>query len=288
MEIVLQSRDDSSVNFIFTGNYVGKIEVRYVRRKKWYIVAYLSSQTGCEQACKMCHLTAMKETRLVDVTPQQFVEQAKTVLQWYDHHEARADVVNFNFMARGEALVNPYLLSDSNSILSELQRLARERSLIPQFNISTIMPKTLAGKKLKDIFPGIQPEIYYSIYSVDEDFRKRWLPKSLPVEESLKMLVDWQEFSGKIPKIHFAFIENENDSIESVVAICDTINAAGLKVNVNIVRYNPFSERQGTEPSEEIIERNMHVMQELLPNARINLIKKVGFDVQASCGMFAK
>jgi adenine C2-methylase RlmN of 23S rRNA A2503 and tRNA A37 len=191
-------------------------------------------------------------------------------------------------MARGEALVNPYLLSDSNSILSELQRLARERSLIPQFNISTIMPKTLAGKKLKDIFPGIQPEIYYSIYSVDEDFRKRWLPKSLPVEESLKMLVDWQEFSGKIPKIHFAFIENENDSIESVTAICDAVNNVGLKVNVNIVRYNPFSERQGTEPSEEIIERNMHVMQELLPNARINLIKKVGFDVQASCGMFAK
>ena len=102
------------------------------------------------------------------------------------------------------------------------------------------------------------------------------------------MLVDWQEFSGKIPKIHFAFIENENDSIESVTAICDAINAVGLKVNVNIVRYNPFSERQGTEPSEEIIERNMHVMQELLPTARINLIKKVGFDVQASCGMFAK
>ncbi len=283
---ILQSRDDHSVNFISTGDFVGKIEARYVRRKDWYAVVYLSSQTGCVQACRMCHLTAMGETKLVDVTPQQFIEQAKTVLQWYDKNAPRAEVVNFNFMARGEALVNPYLLSDSHAILSELQRLAYERSLIPQFNISTIMPKTLDGKQLKNIFPGIKPELYYSIYSVDEKFRKRWLPKSLPVKQSLQMLVDWQQYSGKIPKIHFAFIEHENDTIGSVTAICDAINAAGLQVNVNIVRYNPFSEKQGKEPEEKTITRNMKIMQELLPNARIDLIQKVGFDVQASCGMF--
>ena len=147
---ILQSRDDHSVNFISTGDFVGKIEARYVRRKDWYAVVYLSSQTGCVQACRMCHLTAMGETKLVDVTPQQFIEQAKTVLQWYDKNAPRAEVVNFNFMARGEALVNPYLLSDSHAILSELQRLAYERSLIPQFNISTIMPKTLDGVVTKN------------------------------------------------------------------------------------------------------------------------------------------
>lgn len=285
---VLQSREDNSVNFISTGNFVGKIEARYVRRKDWYAVVYLSSQTGCIQACRMCHLTAMGETKLVDVTPQQFIEQAQTVLQWYDHNAPRAEVVNFNFMARGEALVNPYLLSDSSSILSDLQKLAWSHSLIPQFNISTIMPKTLAGKKLKDIFPKILPELYYSVYSVDDTFRKHWLPKSLPVEQSLAMLKDWQQFSGKIPKIHFAFIKDENDSRASVIALCNAINAIKLHVNVNIVRYNPFSEKQGTEPSEEVINRNIHIMQNMLPNARINLIQKVGFDVQASCGMFLK
>ncbi len=285
---VLPSNQDASVNFIMTGNFVGSLEARYVRRKDWYMVVYLSSQTGCIQACRMCHLTAMKETKLVDATPDQIIQQAKTVLGWYDDHAPRAEVVNFNFMARGEALVNPYLLSDSTSLLSELQKLAWSHSLIPQFNISTIMPKTLSGKKLKDIFPHIYPEIYYSIYSIDTEFRKRWLPKSLPVEESLDMLADWQQFSGKIPKIHFAFIENENDSIESVTAICDAINTIGLKVNVNIVRYNPFSEKYGTESSEEVINRNIHIMQNMLPNARINLIQKVGFDVKASCGMFVK
>lgn len=283
---ILQSRDDHSVNFITTGNFAGKIEARYVRRKDWYAVVYLSSQTGCVQACRMCHLTAMGETKLVDVTPQQFIEQAETVLQWYDKNAPRAEVVNFNFMARGEALVNPYLLSDSHAILSKLQRLAYERSLIPQFNISTIMPKTLDGKQLRNIFPGIKPELYYSIYSVDEKFRKRWLPKSLPVKQSLQMLVDWQQYSGKIPKIHFAFIEHENDSVASVTELCNAINTAGLKVNVNIVRYNSFSEKQGKEPDKKIITRNMQLMQQLLPTARINLIQKVGFDVQASCGMF--
>jgi len=283
---ILQSRDDHSINFNTTGNFAGKIEARYVRRKDWYAVVYLSSQTGCVQACRMCHLTAMGETKLVDVTPQQFIKQAETVLQWYDKNAPRAEVVNFNFMARGEALVNPYLLSDSHAILSKLQRLAYERSLIPQINISTIMPKTLDGKQLRNIFPGIKPELYYSIYSVDEKFRKRWLPKSLPVKQSLQMLVDWQQYSGKIPKIHYAFIEHENDSVASVTELCNAINTAGLKVNVNIVRYNSFSEKQGKEPDKKIITRNMQLMQQLLPTARINLIQKVGFDVQASCGMF--
>ena len=42
----------------------------------------------------------------------------------------------------------------------------------------------------------------------------------------------------------------------------------------------------GTEPAEEIIQRNAAIYRDRLPNARVAVIPRVGFDVAASCGMF--
>ena len=70
-------------------------------------------------------------------------------------------------------------------------------------------------------------------------------------------------------------------------AICDALEERGLMVHVNIVRYNPFDPaRHGVEPAEEIIQRNAGIYRERLPNARVSIIARVGFDVAASCGMF--
>src|SRR5437588_161667 len=101
------SSQDASVNWDRPAD-VGRIEARYVRRCPDYVVVYLSSQTGCNQGCRMCHLTATGQTRLRDVTHEEFLEQADTALDHY-RRQASAQAVHFNFMARGEPLVNPVL-----------------------------------------------------------------------------------------------------------------------------------------------------------------------------------
>lgn len=58
---MLKSQLDSSVNFVET-QLVGFLESRYVRREPRYFVAYLSSQTGCNRGCGMCHLTVTGQT----------------------------------------------------------------------------------------------------------------------------------------------------------------------------------------------------------------------------------
>jgi len=280
------SNQDASVNWDRPAD-VGRIEARYVRRCPDYVVVYLSSQTGCDQGCRMCHLTATGQTRLRDVTHEEFLTQAETVLDHYRREAPPARSVHFNFMARGEPLANSFLLAHADELLGELAQRATALDLRPRYLVSTIFPRELGDRLLEHIFLVYHPEMYYSIYSTNERFRRRWLPKALPVEEALDRLVSWQRNTYKICKIHYAFIAGENDSEADVHAICDAVETRRLMVHVNIVRYNPHDPRRhGVEPSEEIIQRNARIYQSRLPYARVRVIPRVGFDVHASCGMF--
>lgn len=83
-----------------------------MRREEDYFIIYVSSQSGCDQACRMCHLTATGQNKLDDSTLEDFIIQAKKVYSHYDEQSVKAKVVHYNFMARGEPLNNRYFLSD--------------------------------------------------------------------------------------------------------------------------------------------------------------------------------
>jgi adenine C2-methylase RlmN of 23S rRNA A2503 and tRNA A37 len=284
------SQLDQSVNFEHRfADHPGMLEARYVRRVDDYFIVYLSSQTGCEQACRMCWLTATGQNKTRDVTVQEYLDQAKEVLKYYDERNP-AKMVHFNFMARGEPFANKIFLEHADEVLAGLATLAKERGLEYKFLISTIFPEEVGYIDLTEIFkePALYPELYYSIYSMDKKFRRRWLPKAASPERALDELKAWQEHTGKIPKIHYAFINNENDSLGAVKAICDEIVELELDVNWNVVRYNPPEGHYSKETVEGQIHYLAGYIRSRLPKARVKVIPRVGTDVQASCGTFLK
>jgi adenine C2-methylase RlmN of 23S rRNA A2503 and tRNA A37 len=281
-----KSGQDASVNWDRPAD-VGRLEARYVRRCQDYLVVYLSCQTGCAQGCRMCHLTATGQTRLRDATIAEMIEQARTVLDYYRREEPSARTVHFNFMARGEPLASRVLLADADALLGGLSQLAVALGLRPRHLISTIYPRELGDRHLEDIFVTHQPDLYYSIYSMSDRFRRRWLPKALPAEAALDRLTSWQRSTHKIVTLHHAYIAGENDAEGDVYAICDALEERRLTVHVNLVRYNSHDPvLHGVEPPEEVIERNAAIYRSRLPNASVSVIARVGYDVAASCGMF--
>lgn len=284
------SRLDQSVNFEHTfEDHTGRLEARYVRRTDEYFIVYLSSQTGCRQACRMCWLTATGQTDSRDVTVDEYYQQAREVMEFYAT-KTPAKMVHFNFMARGEPFANKHFLQNADTVLMSLKQLATEYGLECKFLISTIFPKSMGGIELSSIFrvPELFPEIYYSVYSTSTRFRKRWLPKAQEAFTGIGILKRWQLYSGKVPKIHYAFIEHENDTITDVNHIIEMIDGYELDVNWNIVRYNPPTNHWSREPSENQINYLYQHIQKKLPNAKVKLIPRVGTDVQASCGTFLK
>lgn len=281
---------DKSVNFEHRfDDHPGMLEARYVRRTEDYFIVYLSSQTGCNQACRMCWLTATGQNKLRDTTIEEYWDQADRVLRYYAN-QSMARMVHFNFMARGEPLANKIFLENADVILRGLAERAERYGLEYKFLISTIFPKEAETISLPQVFkdPEVYPELYYSIYSTDPGFRKRWLPKAIVPIEAIAKLRNWQMHTGKKPKIHYAFIRNENDNLSDVADICDLVQRFHLEVNWNVVRYNPPVGHSSQESIEGQINYLAGYVRRRFPDARVRVIPRVGTDVQASCGTFLK
>lgn len=282
----LPSELDSSVNFVATQPDGGKLEARYVQRDRDEIIIYLSSHTGCEKSCRFCHLTATRQVMFTPTPVEGYHEQAWVV---YEHYDAlklseTPSRVNYNWMARGEALANPAMLEEPREVIETLAYMARERNLSPAFKISTIMPFEMADRSLVKIFPARLPmDFYYSLYSVDEDFRKRWIPKSIPTGDALDKLAEYQRETDRPIWFHWAFIAGENDDPDTVHRTLDAIHEREIRGRFNLVRYNPPNDKS-READPEVINENYQIIERSLGHAQI--VSRVGFDVQASCGMF--
>ena len=79
MSWLLESEIDESRNFVSPAGPRGMIEARYVRRSSDYFIVYVSSQTACEKACRMCHLTQTGQVHADDLTVDEIAGQAEEV-----------------------------------------------------------------------------------------------------------------------------------------------------------------------------------------------------------------
>lgn len=287
--IQLKSCHDASVNFVRPHSDGGFFESRYVQRSEDYFIIYLSSHTGCNMSCRFCHLTASKQTMMSDATVEDFIEQAKPAIAHYkmllSNGMPPAAKMHFNFMARGEPMLNKSIEMDAHVLFDALKDMLSDMDIKVEFKVSSILPAEMKAETLSKVssYPGAM--IYYSLYSLDPKFRKRWIPKSLFPDMALDMIKN----NNQPVAIHWAFIEGQNDSEEGVRAIVDAVSSRGIQAKYNVVRYNPFSESQGKESDEALIEDLFQILKAGTPDAireSSRIVPRVGFDVKASCGMF--
>lgn len=285
----LASQQDASVNHVLSHSDGGFWEGRFVQRTADRFICYLSSHTGCAHSCRFCHLTATKQTMMTPASLEDYLNQARHVLNTYQANleagKPSAQVIHFNFMARGDALSNPYFVNNSQELYDELAKLTEPFQLEVKFLISTIFPNDFNGD-LNKIFKDERAIPYYSLYSMKPEFRKKWIPKSWHPEKALEALSELQKDYDKNVSLHWAFIKGQNDSFEDIDQVLDAVEKIGLKAKFNLVRYNPHDQRHGEESDEQhlqsLFDRINHRMK--LEGSRI--VPRVGYDVKASCGMF--
>lgn len=151
--------------------------------------------------------------------------------------------------------------------------------------ISSIIPEDFSID-LADIFSDPRATLYYSLYSTDEKFRKRWLPKAMNCFTALDKIAEFQSKTGREIALHWAFIEGNNDNVEQLHKTMEDVKSRGINARFNLVRYNPYNNRYGVEPKEDEIQRLFKIVKSYIPNSNSRIVPRVGRDVKASCGMF--
>lgn len=295
---VLESQDGITKNYII--NYPtykpnSIIEARYVRRKPIYISAYLSSHTGCSMGCSFCFLTATNQNSFIHVDIPAYGFQLDTVLKNIKEDSSidKKNVrVNINFMARGESMANKYVIQNYSELYDHLQNISTENGYGNiKMNISSIYPHTLNGYKLSDIFKDRPVNFYYSIYTLDMDWRKKNMPNAMHPDYALNSLRELQEnHNFNTVVFHCAFIKDSNDSIDSVQQMANKIKSFDFpRTKFNLVRYNAFNDK-----TEEANIDRLNDIFDIMNGAVTNkvdthtsrIIQRVGPDIYTSCGMF--
>lgn len=281
----IDSAEDASVNFITAADDGGAFEARFVQRTPDYFIVYLSSQSGCRQACRFCHLTATGQTTERGATLDLYLDQARIVLAHARTAANGARVVHYNFMARGEPLANPLFRAEASRIFADLGDLRPD--LDSRFLVSTIMPADFTGR-LDHVLADRRSRLYYSLYALRPAFRRRWLPRAMDPVRALDLIADYQARTDREIVLHWAFIAGENDDDEGIDAVLEQLHVRGIRARFNLVRYNPYGARHGVEPDEARLQALFERMRRGLGETGSRIVPRVGVDVKASCGMFVE
>lgn len=295
----IASKYDSSVNYIIP--YAKSfIEARYVRRSDNYISLYVSSHNGCKMRCKFCWLTDQKQNEFNHVNLDGYLFQVNHVLNEQRNNTMnKSNVrVNINFMARGEALTNSTIVNNYPNLYNSLHKLIvidNDYKNI-KMNISTIMPNTIKNKELFNIFGHESVNIYYSLYSVNDKFKKNWMPNAINWKLSLDKLAKFQLDSNNKSNnlvFHGTFIKGQNDSDKDVENLINEIKSRNFKnTKFNLVRFNPpksllgLYEETPEERLNEIFKRISSEMNDKSLQKSSTKIDRIGYDAFVSCGMF--
>lgn len=277
---------DRSVNFVRATADGGAIECRYVRRDEDYLIAYVSSHSGCRLACRFCHLTQSGSTMFTPETADGIADQVATVLAWHDARETPARRMHVNFMSRGDLLANPGAVREFGAFAGRVACMARDRALRLRLNISSIFPRGSDEIDLVTAFGGHPVTFFWSLYSLSGNFRRRWMPNADAPTRTLARLRRWQEENGGEVVLHWALIEDRNDDDRTLSEIAQLLAGSGLRTRLNLVRYNSWSDGTGREPDEDRIHRALEMLEPAMRVPGSRIVPRVGFDVAASCGMF--
>lgn len=280
---VLVSAIDGSINHV----YPDGSEFRRVMRKD-HDTIYLSSHRGCGLGCKMCWLTALGATNMKPLSFGELVVRADHLTALPEERDQRDSRLNFAFMARGDALMNP---SVNGRMVHRLLEMA-DCVAAPhaKVTISSIFPRKAVGLKVDEFlferFGVFQPTLYWSVYSLRDTVRREWLPEAQDPDVIAAGLKRWQQTTFQEVVLHHALISNVNSNVNHAHEIVELVQQHELNVRVNLVRYNPPPNTKHLEALDTTYDEHRRIYARAFGESRVKVQPRVGFDVKASCGMF--
>ncbi len=233
--------------------------------------ACLSSQAGCAMGCTFCRTGKMGLKR--NLRSAEIIEQFLHLRNLY------GDIGNIVYMGMGEPLCNTDELIKSLNYFTGNPGLNMSARRI---TVSTCGLIEGIDRLCRDAPPV---RLAVSLVSAVPDVRTRIMPvtKTNSLTELKNSLLRYQKAGGRRITLECAIIKGINDSVKDASLIAEW--SEGLRVNVNVIPWNPASEIDYKEPDQ----RQLEAFCRELERKKIPFTRRYrrGRGLNAACGQLA-
>jgi 23S rRNA (adenine2503-C2)-methyltransferase len=240
------------------------------------MTACISSQVGCNLACKFCATGMIRYIRNLyfDEIFDQVAILNETAVREYGH-----PLSNIVYMGMGEPMLNYH------NVLRSAERISATDSLgmSPQrITVSTVgiapMIRQLGNDRVKF-------NLALSLHSAIDEKRNQIIPYNL--RNSLGDLVEavryfHQQTHTRIT-IEYVMLKGFNDTLADARALADFCR--NFPVKVNLIQYNPVENSPYEDSGPERTEAFKAFLEKL--NMVVNIRRSRGKDIDAACGQLA-
>ncbi|HMN69251.1 MAG TPA: 23S rRNA (adenine(2503)-C(2))-methyltransferase RlmN [Bdellovibrionales bacterium] len=233
------------------------------------ITLCISSEVGCNMACKFCYTGKQKLQRRLETWEivGQFVQAARAL-------EKGRRITNIVFMGMGEPLDNADAVFKSVEILHSTwgYNVSRKRVTISTSGIVPMIPRvTEAGVRLAVSLNAVNDQVRSEIMPIN----KRW-----PIEELLEACrVHCRETGDKVT-LEYVLLKGVTDSVADARELARITRDVPSKIN--IIPFNEHPDSGFQRPSEDAIVRFQNELIRL--GCHVLRRKTMGRDIYAACG----
>jgi 23S rRNA (adenine2503-C2)-methyltransferase len=236
----------------------------------------ISSQVGCQLACRFCLTGTMKFRR--NLSPGEIAEQVYSVRSILTGED---DFQNLVFMGMGEPLLN------YENTIAGIELLMSDDGLgIAQKRITVSTVGIVPGiYRLAD--SGLKLMLAVSLHAADDSLRSEIVPanRKFPLAELKQAMVYYVERSRRRVTIEYCLIGGINDTLAHAKKLVAFVH--GLPCKINLLAYNeaPGLPPEFRRPAEDSVERFRDYLYPRCPAVTIRESK--GSDIMAACGQLA-
>lgn len=259
---------DGTVKFLFDVGQGRSVEA-VVIPSKGRLTLCISSEIGCNMACKFCYTGKQKLQRKLETWEivGQFVQVSRAL-------PPDQRLTNIVFMGMGEPLDNPDHVFKSIEILHSTWgfNVSRKRVTVSTSGIVPMIPKvTEAGVRLAVSLNGSNDQVRTEIMPIN----KRW-----PIDVLLEACRVHCRATGDKVTLEYVLLKGVTDSLEQARELYKLTRDVPCKINII-----PFNEHPGSgffRPSESTIVSFQNELIRL--GAHVLRRKTMGRDIYAACG----
>lgn len=229
----------------------------------------LSSEVGCNMACKFCFTAKQKLQRRLEAW-----EIVGQYLVIQDRIAATEKITNIVFMGMGEPLDNPDHVFKAIEIFHSPWglNLSRKKITVSTSGIVPMMPRiTESGTRLAVSLNGVNDTVRTEVMPIN----RRW-----PLKDLLEACQTHARESGDKVTFEYVLLKGVTDSIEDARALYKLTKPIPCKINIIPFNEHPNSGYQ--RPEEERIVAFHNELMRL--GAHVLRRRTMGRDIYAACG----